>query len=118
VTSKAATIALLLSTTLLSTFCDRNMAVNRDAATAANDTRTADLPRGRVGHDPICIPVLELLPINDFLRRHGIPLFLSTTDSTKREPPAPSRQDAVEVCYVPGVAGAARSSAAYSAFTR
>jgi hypothetical protein len=90
--SKAATIALLLSAAVLSTFCDPNSAANRATShSAQQDTGISQAPFYSGADGVIRIPVPSVRQINDFLRRHGIPLALSTTEqeSAAGEPTPP-----------------------------
>jgi len=89
VTSKAATIALLLSATVLSTFCDHNAADKRERPVA----------------QPIVVPVREL---NELMRQFGIPVVFRSTQSGPQDPSVNPDRDGIEVCYVPG-SGRARS---------
>jgi hypothetical protein len=109
VTSKAATIALLLSTSMLSTFCDPNTAANHKASrTAQENVGVSHVPQAGAEQSLICTPVLELRQVNDFLRHHGIPIALSSTVGVPAAAPGRSGQGGIAVCYISGLPQGAR----------
>jgi hypothetical protein len=106
VTSKAATIALLLSTSMLSTFCDPNTAASHKASrTAQENVGVSHVPEAGAEQSLICTPVLELRQINDLLRHHGIPIALSSTVGVSSAAPGRSGQGGIALCYIPGAVG-------------
>jgi hypothetical protein len=96
---------LLLSTSMLSTFCDPNTAANHKASrTAQENVGVSHVPQAGAEQSLICTPVLELRQVNDFLRHHGIPIALSSTAAA----PGRSGQGGIAVCYISGLPQGAR----------